>query len=86
MRPTFGCEIHELLFAPNTLSTAGLAAHYCQDALEKWEPRIMDVEVEGEPSFEEPNRLDLVIRYRIRSTNATRNLVYPFYLGKSDEP
>ena len=27
---------------------------------------------------------DVVIRYRVRSTNAARNLVYPFYLSKSE--
>ena len=26
MRPHFGCEIHDLLFAPNNANTAGLAA------------------------------------------------------------
>lgn len=85
MRPQFGCEIHELLYAPNTQSTATLAAVYCQDALSKWEPRIKDIDVQAEPSRAEPNRLDILIRYRVRSTNVARNLVYPFYLRKSDE-
>lgn len=86
MRPDFGCEIHELLHAPNNLGTAGIAAHYCQVALMKWEPRIKDVEVDARPSQQEPNRLDVQIRYRVRATNVSRNLVYPFYLRKSDEP
>ena len=85
MRPAFGCEIHELLYAPNNQATASLAAHYCQDALQKWEPRIKDVSVDGEPSADEPTRLDVTIRYRVRQTNVVRNLVYPFYLRKSDE-
>lgn len=85
MRAGFGCEIHELLYSPNTQATASLAAHYCQEALNKWEPRIKDVQVDAEPSRDEPNRLDVVIRYRVRSTNVVRNFVYPFYLRKSDE-
>ena len=85
MRAAFGCEIHELLYSPNTQATASLAAHYCQDALQKWEPRIKDVQVDGTPSKEEPTRLDVIIRYRVRSTNVVRNLVSPFYLRKSDE-
>jgi len=85
MRPTFGCDIHELLYAPNNQATATLAAFYCNEALQKWEPRIKDVEVEGEPSRDEPNRLDIVIRYRVRATNVARNFVYPFYLRKSDD-
>ena len=85
MRPGFGCELHELLYAPNTLATAGLARHYVEEALAKWEPRIKDVEVESAPSHEEPNRLDVSIRFRVRSTNVSRNLVYPFYLRQSDD-
>jgi phage baseplate assembly protein W len=85
MRPTFGCDIHELLYAPNNQATASLAAHHCQDALQKWEARIKDVQVDGEPSRDEPTRLDVMIRYRVRETNVSRNLVYPFYLRKSDE-
>jgi Bacteriophage baseplate protein W len=85
MRPHFGCEIHELIFAPNNVNTAGLAAHYANDALTKWEPRIEDVEAEAEPSSDDPNRLDIHIKYKVRATNNSRNLVYPFYLRRSDE-
>jgi phage baseplate assembly protein W len=85
MRPLFGCHIHELLYSPNNGNTAALAAHFASEALSKWEPRITDVEVEAEPSPEERNRLNLRIRYRVRATNSSRNLVYPFYLRRSDE-
>ena len=85
MRPHFGCEIHELVYAPNNVNTAGLAAHYCIDALTKWEPRIDDVEAEAEPSTDDPNQLNLYIKYKVRATNNSRNLVYPFYLRRSDD-
>jgi len=85
MRPNFGCEIHDLLFAPNNINTAGLAAHYCVEALGKWESRIADVEAEAEPSEDDANRLDINIKYRVLATNSTRNLVYPFYLRRSDD-
>ena len=85
MRPNFGCDIHELLFAPNNANTAGLAAHYCVESLQKWEPRIGDVEADATPSTDEPNKLLIHIRYKMRSTGNTHNLVYPFYLRRSDE-
>jgi uncharacterized protein len=85
MRPHFGCEIHELVFAPNNVNTAGLAAHFCMESLNKWEPRIDDVEAHAEPSADDPNRLDIFIKYKVRSTNNSRNLVYPFYLRRSNE-
>jgi phage baseplate assembly protein W len=85
MRPYFGCDIHDLLFAPNNANTAGLAAHYCVEALQKWEPRVTDVEADATPSTEEPNKLLIHLRYKIRATGTTHNLVYPFYLQKSEE-
>jgi Bacteriophage baseplate protein W len=85
MRPHFGCEIHELVYAPNNVNTAGLAAHYCTDALTKWEPRVNDVEAEAEPSRDDPNQLNIHIKYKVRATNNSRNLVYPFYLSRSEE-
>ena len=65
MRPYFGCEIHDLLFAPNNINTAGLAAHYVVEALQKWEPRIEHVAADANPSADEPNKLLIDIRYRV---------------------
>ena len=45
----------------------------------------LDVETEAEPSDDDPNRLDIKIKYRVMATNNTRNLVYPFYLRRSDD-
>jgi phage baseplate assembly protein W len=84
MRPHFGCDIHELLFAPNNANTAGLAAHYCVEALQKWEPRIAEIEADAAPSTEEPHKLLIHIRYKVRETGTTHNLVYPFYLRKEE--
>ena len=84
MRPNFGCGIHDLVYAPNNLSTASLAAHFCIEALGKWEPRIEEIEAHAEPSEDEPNRLDINIQYKVRATNTSRNLVYPFYIRRSE--
>ena len=83
-RPTFGCDIHELMFAPNNPTTAALAEHYCEEALMKWEPRITKVQAQAEPSKHEPNRLDIRMSYVVVETNEERNLVYPFYLKAGD--
>jgi phage baseplate assembly protein W len=84
-RLDFGCDIHELVFAPNNPATAALAIHYCEEALRKWEPRIHKITVEADPAHTEPNRLDIRISYVVRATNQPGNLVYPFYLRKPDE-
>lgn len=84
-RPEFGCEIHELMFAPNNVMTAALAEHYCEEALLKWEPRIEDLEVSAAPNENEPNRMDIRITYVVSEINEERNLVYPFYLKQPGE-
>jgi len=83
-RADFGCDIHDLMFAPNNPTTAGLAEFYCEEALAKWEPRIAAIDATASPSPDEPSRLDIRITYVIRATNRTDNLVFPFYLQTDD--
>lgn len=82
MRPDFGCRIHDLVFAPTTGETIGLAKHYVEEALGWWEPRIevRDVEVEADASDGLAARLYVSIYYEVRATKDERTLVYPFYL------
>ena len=84
-RPQFGCQIHDLMFAPNNELTAARAEVYCEEAIYKFEPRVENVSCTAVPNPDEPNRLDLRIEYVIASKNEKRNLVYPFYLKNLDE-
>lgn len=79
MRPEYGCQIHELLFAPNDASTLGLASYYVHDALSTWEPRIelLGVDADIDPHY--PERIVLGIRYRILDDHSEQSLVFPFY-------
>ena len=79
MRPEFGCRIHELVFEPNDGSTAGLAAHYVEQALAMWEPRIRVLEVRTSRDADDPGRMLIDVHYEIKATNDRRSLVYPFY-------
>jgi len=83
MHPDFGCNIHELVFAPNDAGTAGLARFYVEEALTRWEPRIdlEAVEVQADPA--EPSLLLISVDYQVRTTDSRFNLVYPFYLTRS---
>ena len=78
MRPDFGCRIHELLFAPNTIDTHNLAIFYVTEALDKWEHRINLSNVTVSSTSE--NTINISIDYQIKDTNSFYNLVYPFYL------
>lgn len=82
MRPDFGCRIHELVFAPATGETIGLARHYVEEALGWWEPRIdvVEVAVDADTVSNGGARLWVNIQYQVRATKDERTLVYPFYL------
>ncbi len=79
MRPDFGCHVHELLFAQNDGTTAGLAAHYVTEALNMWEPRIHVLAVKASPDGADRSRLLIDIDYEIKATLDRRSLVFPFY-------
>jgi phage baseplate assembly protein W len=85
LRPTFGCGIHDLIFAPNNPTTCGLAQWHCEDALNKWEPRITKVEAKARPSPDEPNKILIDVSYQVIQNSAVRNLVYPFYLKTEED-
>jgi uncharacterized protein len=78
-RPEFGCRIHDLIFAPNDGTTAGLARYYVEEALAMWEPRIAVQSVAVDPDPNRPERLLITIVYQIRATHDRRSLVFPFY-------
>lgn len=85
MRPDFGCRIHDYVFHPNNAATAALVSFYVREALVKWEPRIEEVSVSSAPDAGAENVLRVDISYRVRRTNTTRNLVYPFYLRREQD-
>lgn len=80
MRTTFGCRLHELVFAPNNSHTAAQARRYVEEALGMWEPRITVTQVDVSPDPDDTSRLLIHIKYKVKTTHDQRSLVYPFYL------
>jgi len=80
MRPTFGCRLHELVFAPNNSHTAAQARRFVEEALGMWEPRVNVMQVDVNPDPKENNRLLIEILYEVKANHDRRSLVYPFYL------
>jgi hypothetical protein len=54
-------------------------------SLERWEPRIEVHDVGFDSSRINDGELLIEVSYRIRATNAPRNLVYPFYVIPGEE-
>ena len=82
MRPDFGCDIHELVFAPNNAATHGLAQSHVEEALLLWEPRIKVLDVAAHPAGGQGEVLNINIEYMVLTTDNRYNLVYPFYLDR----
>jgi phage baseplate assembly protein W len=74
MRPDYGCDLHRLIFSPNDDTTAGLAIHYIRRAIEKWEPRVDIVALDAGRDPEAPERLNILLVYRVRATLHTEPL------------
>jgi phage baseplate assembly protein W len=78
MRPDFGCGIHELVFTSIDSAALTRVKATVTDALNSYEARI-EFEVTVDPLKAAEGILLVCIDYRIRKTNQTGNLVYPFY-------
>jgi uncharacterized protein len=81
MRPTFGCRLHDLVFASMNTETLVLARRYVEEAIAMWEPRITVVNLSVTPGENEQDGCLLIgMEYEIKTTRDRRTLVYPFYL------
>jgi hypothetical protein len=90
MRPAFGCGIHDFVFESVDADMIGRLEAAIRDALDHWEPRIevLDIDFELRAPGTGPNAADVLvidISYRLRETNALRNLVYPFYVVPAED-
>lgn len=78
-RPDYGSRLSELTFAPMNTDTLLLIRLNVQEAIERWEPRIVleQVLTDPDPAL---GRVDITIHYRAKDSHQRRSLVYPFYL------
>jgi uncharacterized protein len=78
-RPDFGCRLDELVFAPLNMQTLLLIKIYIEEAIKKWETRIVLDGIYTEP---DPinGKVDITIVYHPKESYDSRSLVYPFYL------
>jgi|SRR5215831_4165234 len=80
MRPDFGSQIQDQVFAPVRPVTMSKLAFNIQESLINWEPRIEVLKVSVEPDPADDGLLLVSVDYKIRATNTAFNLVYPFFV------
>ena len=79
MRPNFGCGIHELVFGVVDVALLTRVEVSVRDAMAHYEARIEVSSVRVDPLRAAEGQLLIELEYRVRRTNQTGNLVYPFY-------
>ena len=86
MRPNFGCGIHELVFTAVDSTAIQRIRSVVDEALRRCEARIdvLGITVDEEATTE--GKLLVEIEYRVRKTNQTGNLVFPFYFREGGRP
>ena len=84
MRPEFGCGLKQFVYETMDYGTTVQMEREIKEALERWEPRIEDVEASNSPGNEQ-NTLMIQVSFRVRATNNPYNYVFPFYLQEGFE-
>jgi phage baseplate assembly protein W len=79
MRPNFGCGIHELVFTALDSTAIQRIRSVVEEALRRCEARIDVLGVTVDEEVSADGKLLIEIEYRVRKTNQTGNLVFPFY-------
>lgn len=86
MRPNFGCGIHELVFTAVDSTAIELIRSSVQEALVRCEARIDVLNITVDEAATTEGKLLVEIEYRVRKTNQTGNLVFPFYFREGGRP
>ncbi len=84
MLPEFGTAANEFVFSDNRAEQVTALEMLVTEALERWEPRIMDVNVEVPVDGNSKECLEINISYVVRTTNNQFNMVYPFYMMEGE--
>ncbi len=79
MRPDFGSGVHDLIFAAVNTAMLTRLEEAVRDSLLRYEARIEVLGVRTDPLLAADGIVRVEIEYRVRKTNQTHNLVYPFY-------
>lgn len=86
MRSDFGTHAPKLVFAPGSVQYLRLLENTIKEAVRDWEPRVDLDNVLAEADPVNQFKITVSIRYTVRQTNNSFNLVFPYYLGTVQTP
>ncbi len=70
IHPEFGCDIRNFLFQGADYTTLKQMEHAVIDSLNRWEPRIQDLQVTAVADSENPSRVTIALTYAIKDLGA----------------
>jgi phage baseplate assembly protein W len=86
MRPNFGCGIHEMVFSVIDSTAIQRISSEVTETLRRCEARIDVLGVTVDEAPTQQGELLVQVEYRVRKTNQTGNLVFPFYFREGGRP
>jgi uncharacterized protein len=78
-RPDFGSRLAELVFAPMNSETLMLVRMYTEEAIVKWEPRVILDRITTEPD-PRSGCIQVTLHYHAKDNPDPKSMVCPFYL------
>ena len=84
MLPEFGTAAGDFIFSDNRAERIAALESSVREALERWEPRITDIDAQADTAAGSKNVVEINIRYTVRMTNNQFNMVYPFYMMEGE--
>lgn len=82
MHPTYGCRIHDYVFAPMNAPTMQAIEAAIARAILFFEPRITAENIAVTVADALEGRLNIAVAYTVRETNSRANIVFPFYISE----
>ena len=79
MRPDFGCGIHDLAFDVIDVAMLTRVETEVRESIVHYEARVELIGIRADPLRAADGLLLVELEYRVRQTNQTGNMVYPFY-------
>lgn len=82
MLPDYGCSLNRHVFDAMNQHTMTQLRTLIEDAVLRYEPRIVLEDVAFDMSDAVNGLLRITLAYQVRQTNARSNMVFPFYLSE----
>lgn len=79
MEPNFGCHLRQYIFEPDDFITYVAIKSDIINSLKKWVPVVDIVDIVVDIDAKQDNYVPILVKFKLKYTNAVSNLVFPFY-------